>query len=88
MRNATDATESLLNRTKKLLEERGELSLREIAKGAGVGHQWVRSLVYGRIRDPGVTRLEKLHDFLYDYRAARRFQHRADSPRIIEKNAS
>lgn len=64
MPRAVHATESLLVRTKKLLDERGELSLREIAEGAGVGHQWVRSLVYGRIHDPGITRLEKLHAFL------------------------
>ena len=78
MRREPDATESLLTRTKKLLDERGELTLREIAEGAGVGHQWVRSLVYGRIKDPGITRLEKLYAFLSDYRAARRFAHRAE----------
>lgn len=74
-----DSAESLLSRTKRLLDERGELSLREIADGAGVGHQWVRSLVYNRIKDPGIKRLEKLHAFLTEYHAARRFQHRSEA---------
>lgn len=74
-----DTTESLLSRTKKLLEERGELSLREIAEGAGVGHQWVRSLAYGAIKDPGISRLEKLYAFLTEYRAAERFRSRHEA---------
>lgn len=74
-----DTTESLLSRTKKLLEARGDLTLREIAEGAGVGHEWVRKLVYGGIDDPGVSRLEKLYAYLSEYHAARRFRERAES---------
>lgn len=74
MPKAADATESLLSRTKTLLDMRGDLTLRQIADGAGVGHQWLRGLVYGAIKDPGITRLEKLHAFLSDYVAAQRFE--------------
>jgi transcriptional regulator with XRE-family HTH domain len=77
MTGVSDSTESLLSRTKKLLDQRGELSLREIAEGAGVGHEWVRGLTYGAIKDPGISRLEKLHNFLTDYHAAQRFQQRS-----------
>lgn len=76
MRSASDATESLLTKTKRLLQERGDLSLREIAQGAGVGHQWLRSLCYGAIKEPGVTKLEKVHNYLIEYRAALRFKDR------------
>lgn len=76
MPNASDSTESLFQRTKRLLRERGELSLREIAAGAGVGHQWLRSVVYDAIEEPGVTKLEKVHDYLVEYRAAKRFRTR------------
>ena len=64
MPKTSDSTESLLTRTKNLLDQRGELTLRQIAEGAGVGHEWLRGLVYGAINDPGVMRLEKLHDYL------------------------
>jgi hypothetical protein len=74
-----DATESLLSKTKKLLDQRGDLTLREIADGADVGHEWVRKLVYGGIDDPGVKRLEKLYAFLNEYQAAKRFQQRSEA---------
>lgn len=82
MADVPNSTESLLSRTKKLLAQRGELTLREIAEGAGVGHEWLRSFLYGgRIKDPGVTRLEKLHNYLSDYEAAKRFEHRKPEAR-------
>jgi hypothetical protein len=73
-----DATESLLAKTKKLLDQRGDLTLRQIAEGAEVGHEWVRKIVYGGIDDPGVKRLEKLFAFLNEYQAAKRFRERAE----------
>ncbi len=76
MESEHDSTESLLDRTKKLLDQRGEASLREIADGAGVGHEWVRSLAYGRSENPGIKPLEKLHNFLTEFHAARRFKSR------------
>jgi len=74
-----DVTESLLSRTKKLLDQRGELTLRQVAEGAGVGLEWVRGLTYGAIKDPGISRLEKLHGFLVEYHAAKRFEHRGEA---------
>lgn len=80
MENVPDSTESLLDRTKKLLTQRGDLTLREIADGAGVGHEWLRSFMYGdRIREPGVLKIQKIHDFLADYQAAQRFKHRDEA---------
>lgn len=81
MEEQRDATESLLDRTKKLLSDVEGLTLREIANGAGVGHEWVRKIAYGGIDDPGVKRLEKLHAFLTEYHAAKRFRLRAE-PRV------
>lgn len=80
MTNVSDSTESLLSRTKKLLQDRGELNLRQIADGAEVGYEWLRSFAYGeRIKDPGITRLEKLHNFLAEYQAAKRFRKREEA---------
>lgn len=79
MEREPDSTESLLDRTKNLLDQRGETSLREIADGAGVGHEWVRSLAYGRSKNPGIKPLEKLHNFLTEFHAARRFKSRTEA---------
>lgn len=79
MANAPDVTESLLAKTKRLLQERGDLSLRQIAQEAGVGHQWLRSLCYGAIEEPGVTKLEKVHNYLTEFRAAERFKQRQEA---------
>lgn len=79
MEEQRDATESLLSKTKKLLDQRGDLTLREIAEGAEVGQEWLRKIVYGGIDDPGVKRLEKLFAFLSEYHAAKRFRERAES---------
>lgn len=66
-------TESLLERTQKLLKERGDLSLRAISDGSGVGYEWLRKLVYAGIENPSVVRIEKVYSFLSDYQAAKRF---------------
>ena len=79
MEEQPDSTESLLSKTKKLLDQRGDLTLREIAEGADVGHEWLRKIVYGGIDDPGVKRLEKLLAFLTEYQAAKRFQQRSEA---------
>lgn len=79
MADEPDKTESLLDRTKRLLHDRGETSLREIADGAGVGHEWLRSLAYDRSKNPGIQPLEKLHNFLTDFHAARRFKSRTEA---------
>lgn len=64
---------SLLDETLELIGQRGpDLSLREIARGADVGHEWVRKLVYATPHNVGVRRLEAVHRFMSDYYAARR----------------
>jgi hypothetical protein len=76
-----DTTESLLERTKILLQQRGGLTLREIAAGAGVGYEWLRKLAYNGVDDPGVARVERVHRYLTEYQIARRFQSK-DAARV------
>jgi len=35
-----------------------------IAKNAGVGYEWLAKFAQGRIPDPGVSRVQRLHDYL------------------------
>lgn len=75
-------TESVLTRTKKMLQERGEgLPLSQIARDTSVGLEWLKSLLYGRIVEPGATKLERVHDYLVEYRAAQRFKGRSSEAR-------
>ena len=76
-----DTTESLLDRTKKLLADRGDTSLREIADGADLGLEWVKSIAYGRSDNPGVKPLEKLYSYLVEFHAAKRFKQRSAEAR-------
>lgn len=78
MTKGPDLTESLLTRTQRLLKARGALSLGEVAAGAGLSLDWVRSFSCGRARNPSIIALEKLHNFLIDYHAAKRFEQRAE----------
>lgn len=68
-----DATESLLVRTKRLLDARGDTPLREIAAGADVPLEWLKSFSCGRATNPGVLTIERLHAYLTEFHAARRF---------------
>lgn len=82
MASVPDLTESLLDRTKKLLAERGsELPLRKISSDTDISEHWLRSFACGRADNPGIKRLEKLHSYLVDYHAARRFQQRQSEAR-------
>ncbi len=86
MAQETDSTESLLDRTKRLLDARGSTSLREIAEGAEVSVDWLRSISCGRATNPGIQLLEKLYAYLVEFHAAKRFAAKriasaADSPR-------
>ena len=82
MPNASNATESLLAKTKRLLRERGDdLSLTQIAKDTSLPVDWLRSFSCGRIGEPGVSRIEKLHNFLQEYHAAQRFYQRQPEKR-------
>ena len=75
---ATDSTESLLIRTKKLLDARGDTALREIAEGADVNLDWLKSFSCGRASNPGVLTIEKLFAYLTEFYAAKRFEKRAE----------
>lgn len=39
-------------------------SIRQLAKDAGVGQRWLSDLVSGRFDDPGVKKIQRLHDYL------------------------
>jgi hypothetical protein len=79
MVDQSNATESLLERTKRLLDERGPTPLREIAEGAQVSLDWLRSVSCGRAKNPGIQPLERLYGYLLDFHAARRFERRSEA---------
>jgi len=84
MTDVADLTESLLSKTKRLLEERGELRLEKIAKDTGVGIYWLRSVRY-RPEDklnPSAKKLEVVYRYMTEYHAARRFQQRQAEARV------
>lgn len=53
----------LLNDTKLLLATHKEPRL-EIAQNAGVKFDWLTKFCHGKIGDPGVKKIQKLHDYL------------------------
>ena len=55
--------ETFLVKTLRLARESG-MSGSEIANGADVGYRWYCKLVSGEIKDPGINRVQKLHDYL------------------------
>lgn len=63
---------TLLERTRALLAE-SDLSLREIAEGAGdpVKYEWLKKFAGEYESDPAVGRVQRLHDFLADRAKAR-----------------
>lgn len=82
MANVIDLTESLVDRTKKLLKSRGRsLTLHEIAEALELSEHWLRSFASGRANNPGIQRLEKLHNYLTEYHAAKRFKERQGEAR-------
>lgn len=55
--------QTLLNETKRLLEERkGEWP--DIGRDTGLGYQWISKVMQGRIKDPGVNKVEKIYRHL------------------------
>lgn len=61
--------DNLLDRTLELIKGRpDDLSLPELAKGAGVKYDWLTALLYGRIKHPSVVRIQRVHDFLSERR--------------------
>jgi transcriptional regulator with XRE-family HTH domain len=61
-----DSVEPLLSRTQKLLKV-ARLSYGKIAEGAGLDKNWVAKFCQGNIGEPGVTKVQAVHDFLSGY---------------------
>jgi hypothetical protein len=68
-----NAQTNLLDTTLALVSRRGELvsdatgkgmTLRELAEGAGVDFEWLSKFSRGEITDPGVSKVQRVHDFL------------------------
>jgi hypothetical protein len=55
---------NLYDRTIDLLRNRGDITLREIASGARVEYEWLSKLSQGVIAEPGVNKVQRVHDFL------------------------
>ena len=56
---------NLLDKTKFMLPlVRARQSAREVADGAGVGFEWFKKFEGGHIKEPSVTRIQSLHDYL------------------------
>ena len=56
-------TDPLLPRTRLLLNKT-DLPLTEVARQSGVGYEWLRKFAADDIPNPGVTHVQRLHDFL------------------------
>jgi hypothetical protein len=55
---------SLLEQTRALLDNRGDITLVQIAAGAEVDYSWLTKFSQDRIPDPSVNRVQAVHDFL------------------------
>lgn len=75
--------QSLLERTYELLES-SKLTYRQIAEGAGVDIQWFAKFKQRRIPEPGVTKVQKIHDFLSTRSSAVVIPSRRSSRRSID----
>jgi hypothetical protein len=58
--------ESLLERTYRLLSIT-DLNFHQIASGAGVDREWLAKFKQRRINEPGVKKVQRVHDFLVAY---------------------
>jgi hypothetical protein len=56
-------TQSLLERTYCLLDST-DLTYREVAEGASVDMNWLAKLKQRQIIEPGVLKIQRVHDFL------------------------
>lgn len=54
---------NLLESTKQLLSETDQ-SISYVAKQSSVGSRWLQFFVAGRFKDPGVTRVQRVYDYL------------------------
>jgi len=62
--------EPLLDKTFQLLDDT-DLTYRQIAKGAAVDMNWLAKLKQGAIKEPGVQKVQRVHDFLLAYQGIR-----------------
>lgn len=53
----------LFETTMQQIKESG-LSAAQIAREANVGKRWMHDLVAGRFTDPGVKKIQKIHNYL------------------------
>jgi hypothetical protein len=55
----------LLERTKALLTKlHGHFSYQDIADGSEVDREWLSKFARGEIPEPGVNKVQRVHDFL------------------------
>lgn len=71
--------ETLFDCTVRLLGQ-SNLTYRQIAEGAAVDMNWLAKFRQGAIEEPGVHKVQRVHDFLAAYEAIR-------VPRSAEKVA-
>jgi hypothetical protein len=62
--------EPLLDKTYRLLDET-DLTYRQIASGAAVDMNWLAKLKQRAITEPGVGKVQRVHDFLLAYKGIR-----------------
>ena len=55
--------QTLLQKTTELLL-RDKRNLMQISKISGLGYFWLRQFKYGKITNPGINNVQKLHDAL------------------------
>lgn len=55
----------ILTETIALLKSRvGTISRHQIASDTELGYEWINKLAQGRIEDPGIKKVTKLHEYL------------------------
>lgn len=62
--------EPLLDKTYRLLEET-DLTYRQVASGAAVDMNWLAKFKQRAIAEPGVGKVQRVHDFLLAYKGIR-----------------
>lgn len=58
------ANVELLVTTIQLVRARGDMTLREVAEGSDVDFEWLSKFAREEISDPGVRKVQRVHDFL------------------------
>ena len=54
----------LLATTIQLVRARGEMTLQQVADGSAVDFEWLSKFAREEIDDPGVRKVQRVHDFL------------------------